>query len=170
MACFAPCDYSDSTNSTKSSMSCGLSASKRLAQAVLAFDQQFLDRRILAAVQVRRGAPNFDQRWRIEPVGPAVFVPRTDIVHFQVGVQRRRMAAAAAGPLTGEQRLAPLGRRAQLPVHQVRTGDLFERLDVRIDRGCTPLPADRRTGCCSALPGPTRRLSAGRLRPSMAES
>ena len=74
--------------------------------AVAAFDQHVLDRRVLAVVHVRRGPPDFHQRWRDEAVrGGVELAPAAHVVAALVGVERLAVAVGTTDLGIGEQLL-----------------------------------------------------------------
>ena len=79
-----------------------------IVQTVLAVDEQFLDRRVAAVVQVGGGAPDFDQRGRVEAVGGIVRPARADVVRPSGRCRAARDGTLRSRPLAVEQHLPPL--------------------------------------------------------------
>ncbi len=85
-----------------------------------------------AVVQVGRRPPALDQAGRIELLVFVEILPLAYVVLLLVGEVWPQMARAAIRFL--EDRRAAPGGLAQRPVHEVRTGDGFQTLQIFVDR------------------------------------
>ena len=104
-------------------------------QAVPALEQQVLNRGIPSVVQIGGGPPDLDEGGSVETLAAAKGIWQSEIMCFQVGVQRRRVAAAAGDAAAFKELPAAFGRGAQTAAGQVRTGRGLERFQIVVDSG-----------------------------------